>query len=89
MKRQYDNKVGFEFTIHFHNRYEISQSDRTQTIETAAEKLLKFNDQSDRLSQILTPACHPSLFRRFETARRSDMESGRAGLSRIGLASLK
>jgi len=36
MKRQYGDKVEFEFTIHFHYR----QSELTKkTIETAAEKL--------------------------------------------------
>jgi len=53
-----------------------------QTIETEAEKLLKVDWQSDRLSQWLTQACYPSLFRHFETvAERSYMESGRAGPS--------
>jgi len=43
MKGQHGNKVGFEFTIHFYYRREISQSELTkQAIKTAAERLLKF-----------------------------------------------
>jgi len=40
MKRQYGDKVGFEFTIHSYHRREISHSELTtkQLIET-----LKFN----------------------------------------------
>jgi len=44
MKRQYNNKVGFEFTIHFYYRYEISQSDRTQTIETVGLSRIGFSE---------------------------------------------
>jgi len=44
MKRQYGDKVGFEFTIHFYYSHEISQSELTkQTLEAAAKTLLKFD----------------------------------------------
>jgi len=74
MKRQYDDKVGFEFTRHFYYRSEISQSEhQNKTIETAPKKLQSSIDQSDRLSQRLTQSCHFSLFERFKTAaERSD-----------------